>query len=200
MTVFGSRWTLFRIQLVEPLVGGGQGALENLEVMTPFGSAFARHGACWSPGTPASRARGFANGCWAWARKSPGVSLPPNTSLSLFTQLGLARRLRHTIGDIQDPAVLAKVASKPQAGFCFSPGGAGAGARVVRASAGNVCHQCHGHRCICWKRCKDFKQPCAAVFITTDKCYENREWHHGYREDDPWADAILTAPARRPPN
>jgi CDP-glucose 4,6-dehydratase len=27
--------------------------------------------------------------------------------------------------------------------------------------------------------------PCAAVFITTDKCYENREWVYGYREEDP---------------
>ena len=25
----------------------------------------------------------------------------------------------------------------------------------------------------------------AAVFITTDKCYENREWLHAYREEDP---------------
>ena len=27
-------------------------------------------------------------------------------------------------------------------------------------------------------------KPCAAVFVTTDKCYENREWVHGYREED----------------
>jgi CDP-glucose 4,6-dehydratase len=26
---------------------------------------------------------------------------------------------------------------------------------------------------------------CAAVIVTTDKCYENREWLHGYRETDP---------------
>ena len=26
---------------------------------------------------------------------------------------------------------------------------------------------------------------CAAVFVTTDKCYENREWLHAYREVDP---------------
>ena len=25
---------------------------------------------------------------------------------------------------------------------------------------------------------------CATVFITTDKCYENREWLHAYREED----------------
>jgi CDP-glucose 4,6-dehydratase len=32
---------------------------------------------------------------------------------------------------------------------------------------------------------RQFQQPCAAVMITTDKCYENREWLFGYREEDP---------------
>lgn len=27
--------------------------------------------------------------------------------------------------------------------------------------------------------------PCAVVCVTTDKCYENREWLHAYREEDP---------------
>jgi CDP-glucose 4,6-dehydratase len=29
------------------------------------------------------------------------------------------------------------------------------------------------------------KQPCAVIMVTSDKCYENREWHFGYRENDP---------------
>ena len=29
------------------------------------------------------------------------------------------------------------------------------------------------------------KISCAVVCVTTDKCYENREWLHGYRESDP---------------
>lgn len=28
-------------------------------------------------------------------------------------------------------------------------------------------------------------RPCAVVVVTSDKCYENREWVHGYREVDP---------------
>lgn len=28
-------------------------------------------------------------------------------------------------------------------------------------------------------------QPCTIILVTTDKCYENREWIHSYREDDP---------------
>jgi CDP-glucose 4,6-dehydratase len=29
------------------------------------------------------------------------------------------------------------------------------------------------------------RKPCAVVVVTTDKCYENREWVHSYREEDP---------------
>jgi len=28
-------------------------------------------------------------------------------------------------------------------------------------------------------------RPCAVVIVTSDKCYENQEWVHGYRETDP---------------
>jgi CDP-glucose 4,6-dehydratase len=28
-------------------------------------------------------------------------------------------------------------------------------------------------------------RPCAVVVVTSDKCYENKEWIHGYREDEP---------------
>ena len=31
---------------------------------------------------------------------------------------------------------------------------------------------------------RGLQRTCAAVFVTTDKCYENREWVHGYREED----------------
>jgi CDP-glucose 4,6-dehydratase len=29
------------------------------------------------------------------------------------------------------------------------------------------------------------KLPCSVINVTTDKCYENKEWHWGYREADP---------------
>ncbi len=29
------------------------------------------------------------------------------------------------------------------------------------------------------------KRPCTVIVVTTDKCYENREWYHAYREEDP---------------
>ena len=36
----------------------------------------------------------------------------------------------------------------------------------------------------------------AVVVITTDKCYENRNWPWGYREIDRWEGTIPTATAR----
>src|SRR5471032_1605127 len=48
-----------------------------------------------------------------------GVSLPPNTSPSLFTQLGLSKRLRHITGDIQDPALLARIVQACKPDFVF---------------------------------------------------------------------------------
>ena len=32
---------------------------------------------------------------------------------------------------------------------------------------------------------KNLTKPCASVFITSDKCYENQEWVWGYKETDP---------------
>jgi CDP-glucose 4,6-dehydratase len=32
---------------------------------------------------------------------------------------------------------------------------------------------------------RQLKQPCAVVNVTSDKCYENREWLWGYRENEP---------------
>jgi CDP-glucose 4,6-dehydratase len=31
---------------------------------------------------------------------------------------------------------------------------------------------------------RELKKPCVAVFITSDKCYDNVEWVWGYRETD----------------
>jgi CDP-glucose 4,6-dehydratase len=112
-----------------------------------------------------------------------GLGLPPNTEPSLFAELGLARRLRHIVGDIQDPAVLATAVGDCQPDFVFHL----AAQSLVRESYArpretfnvNAMGTLHLLEAL-----KGLKKPCAAVLITTDKCYENREWLHGYREDD----------------
>jgi CDP-glucose 4,6-dehydratase len=102
----------------------------------------------------------------------------------LFNQLGLAGQLHHRIADIRDPAAVRKSIGKVRPDFVFHL----AAQPLVRLSyaqpletyATNVMGTAHVLEAL-----RGLKKPCAAVLVTTDKCYENREWLHGYREDDP---------------
>jgi len=113
-----------------------------------------------------------------------GFALPPPTQPSLFDQLGLASRLRHVVGDVRDlAAVRAAVdASKPD--FVFHL----AAQPLVRLSydqpvetyATNIMGTVNVLEAV-----RLAVRPCVIVAITTDKCYENKEWVHSYREEDP---------------
>jgi CDP-glucose 4,6-dehydratase len=113
-----------------------------------------------------------------------GFSLEPPTTPALFHQLGIARRIRHQIADIRDAAAVRKAIEDSKPDFVFHL----AAQSLVRASysnpvetyATNVMGTAHVLEAL-----RSLRKPCAAVFITTDKCYENREWHYAYREEDP---------------
>lgn len=147
-----------------------------------------------------------------------GLALAPNTTPSLFEQLGLAGRLRHNIGDIRDPATVKRVVAEADPDFVFHL----AAQPLVRLSyrepvetyATNVMGTVHlldALRDLQARRSTSPSshpptsqpysltpsqppystatpvpaRPCAAVFVTTDKCYANRGILNGYREDDP---------------
>ena len=113
-----------------------------------------------------------------------GLALEPDTDPALFDQLGLADHLDHRIGDIRDPNTLrARVAeTRPDVVFHL------AAQPLVLTSYDdplstwntNVMGSAHVLDAL-----RDLDTPCAAVMITTDKVYENREWVHPYREGDP---------------
>jgi CDP-glucose 4,6-dehydratase len=115
--------------------------------------------------------------------KVRGISLPPNTVPSLFHQLGLVDLLDHQVSDVRDrdlmhflirdwqPDVVFHLAAQPLVRRSYS--------EPVETWNINVMGTIHILEAL-----KDLSHSCAAVFITTDKCYENREWFYGYREDD----------------
>lgn len=113
-----------------------------------------------------------------------GFSLDPPTQPALFDQLGLASRLKDERNDIRDAAAVARAVADAQPDFVFHL----AAQALVRQSYAepvatydvNVLGTIHVLQAL-----RSLTKPCAAVFITTDKCYENREWVHGYREEDP---------------
>ncbi len=113
-----------------------------------------------------------------------GFSLPPATTPSLFDQLGLTHRVAHQIGDLRDRATVANSVRETRPDFVFHLGAQA----IVRASFDepvetyqtNVLGTIHVLEAL-----RTLDKPCAAVLVTTDKCYENREWLYAYREEDP---------------
>lgn len=114
-----------------------------------------------------------------------GYSLEPQPPPALFTQLELAGRIaRHEINDVRNIAAVKKslaacspdyvfhLAAQPLVRFSY--------VEPVETYAVNVMGTIHVMEAL-----RDLQRPCVAVMITTDKCYENREWLYGYREEDP---------------
>jgi len=113
-----------------------------------------------------------------------GFSLPPPTSPSLFEQLELASRIQLQIGDVRNPGETAQSLLGAEPDFVFHL----AAQPLVRLSyktpvetwETNVQGTIHVLEAL-----RQLSKPCAAVLITTDKCYRNREWLYAYREEDP---------------
>ena len=113
-----------------------------------------------------------------------GLSLPAPTEPSLFEQTRLADLVDHRIGDVRDQAVVAEAiaATRPEIVFHL------AAQPLVRYSydnpvetfATNVMGTVH-----VLEACRKVDSVKAVVCVTTDKCYENREWIWPYREEDP---------------
>ena len=102
----------------------------------------------------------------------------------LFGQLGLARGLRHEVGDIRDLAKLRKSLLGFRPDFVFHL----AAQPLVRRSYAQtretfeVNPQGTIHLLEALRR---QRHPCAAVLVTTDKVYRNLETGRRYREGDP---------------
>lgn len=113
-----------------------------------------------------------------------GYALEPPTKPSLFEQIGLAARIHHQIGDVRDGGAVAASIRTVQPDFVFHL----AAQALVRASyddpVGTYATNVMGTINV-MEALRKLEKPCAAVMITTDKCYENREWLHSYREEDP---------------
>jgi len=119
----------------------------------------------------------------ALGAKVTGYSLPPNTRPSLFQQLGLGSRLKNIEADIRHPETLAKALHTSKPDFVFHL----AAQALVRPSyerpAETFDVNAMGTAYVL-DALRSYRKSCAAVFVTTDKCYENREWVHAYREED----------------
>ncbi len=113
-----------------------------------------------------------------------GIALAPRTDEDVFVLSGVGQRMRDHRADIRDldavkhifaeeqPEVVFHLAAQPLVLTSYE--------EPVATFATNTLGTAHVLEAI---RCTPSVR--AAVLITTDKCYENREWVYGYRETDP---------------
>ena len=113
-----------------------------------------------------------------------GYALEPNTDPSLFMQLRLDGQVRHKVADIRDYEKLLSSIKKIQPDIIFHL----AAQPLVRLSYQLPLDTLNTNIMGTANLLEGVRQaafPCAMVVITSDKCYENREWNYGYRESDP---------------
>jgi len=112
-----------------------------------------------------------------------GYALAPETNPSLFQQLGLASRIHHAVADVRDPKSVRASLIEARPDFVFhlaaQPLVRRSYAQPVETYETNVMGTVHVLEAL-----RSLDAPCTAVFVTTDKCYENREHGLPYREED----------------
>lgn len=113
-----------------------------------------------------------------------GFALPPPTDPSLFDAARLGELVDHIEGDVRDYAALAAAVVRARPEIIFHL----AAQPLVRLSyqmpvetyAANVMGTVH-----LLEAARQAGGVAGIVCITSDKCYENREWDWPYRESDP---------------
>jgi CDP-glucose 4,6-dehydratase len=114
--------------------------------------------------------------------KVTGLSLAPEKD-SLFLAAGVEQSCEHRVGDIRELRVVREAIASVKPDVVLHL----AAQALVRRSyenpletlGSNVTGTAHVLEAIRLE-----KHRCAVVVVSSDKCYENREWVYGYREDD----------------
>lgn len=113
-----------------------------------------------------------------------GYSLEPNTDPSIYKICDIDRDIKSVIGDIKDldklcdamkefnPDIIFHLAAQPLVRLSYK--------EPKNTYETNVIGTLNVYEAA--RKCPSVK---AIVSITTDKCYENKEWPYGYRENDP---------------
>jgi len=116
--------------------------------------------------------------------KITGFSLPPENGKNLFTLAGLGTKMTSVFGDIRDlpslqtafdnsnPQIVFHLAAQPLVRESYK--------NPVNTYHTNVMGTVHILECVRQSKCVQ-----SFLNITTDKVYQNNNWHWGYREDDP---------------
>jgi CDP-glucose 4,6-dehydratase len=113
-----------------------------------------------------------------------GYSLDPPTQPNLFEQANVANCVRSIRGDIREFAALKSALAECNPAVVLHMAAQSVVKRgyddPIETYSSNVMGTVH-----LFEALRQISKPCVVVNVTSDKCYANREWVWGYREDEP---------------
>jgi CDP-glucose 4,6-dehydratase len=114
-----------------------------------------------------------------------GYSQAPPTSPSMFELLDLQRFVHnHTIADVRDDRRLSDAISQIRPDIIFHLAAQSLVGRSYAAPLETIQVNVQGTVNLL-EAVREAKFPVAIIVVTSDKCYDNKEWLYGYRENDP---------------
>lgn len=105
------------------------------------------------------------------------------TEPAMFDVLGLKDRVEHHLGDVRDAETVAKLIQDVRPDFVFHLAAQAIVSTSYHEPLDTVSTNVMGTANVL-EALRHLKNSCAAVIITSDKCYENVEWLWGYKETD----------------
>tara|TARA_B110001454_G_scaffold219057_1_gene249620 strand:+ start:59541 stop:60605 length:1065 start_codon:yes stop_codon:yes gene_type:complete len=120
----------------------------------------------------------------SWGSNVKGISLEPPTKINLFSELGISGSIDHQILDIRNfselkksivafnPEIVLHLAAQPLVRYSYD--------FPLETYETNVMGTANVLEAL-----RSVPAVKSIVVVTTDKCYENKEWDWGYRENDP---------------
>lgn len=128
-------------------------------------------------------------GCWltTWLLELGadvyGLSRKFDLNPSFFNELKLTEKIHHVETDILDVEKIKKTINKIQPDFLFHLAAQAIVSVSYEDPIGTFNVNALGTANIL-EALRQSNHPCAAVIVSSDKCYENQEWIWGYREND----------------
>jgi CDP-glucose 4,6-dehydratase len=113
-----------------------------------------------------------------------GYALPPYTQDDNFVTTGLAQKIHHTEGDVRDGANLKALFQEVQPDIAFHLAAQPLVLLSYDDPAGTFEANLMGTVNF-FEAVRSTPSVKVAINITSDKCYDNKEWVWGYRESDP---------------
>lgn len=112
-----------------------------------------------------------------------GLSNEVPTTPAMFEKLALEQRIRHINADVRDLAAVRGAIEGEKPDYVFHLAAQAIVSKSYDYPLETMTTNFVGTMNVL-EALRHHKRPCLAIFITSDKCYDNVEWLWGYRETD----------------